>query len=376
MPVTNILSKELTLRLTQISIIRISLFTAISFLISFLAFPMLIKLLVQLNLFDSPGRHKIHENYKPSLGGVAILLGPILSLLIGLPFLEWVALKYFFISLLLMFFIGLRDDILALTPRQKLYSQFLPVILLVVLNQTTLNSAYGLVDLPEVPLPIIWGISIFTLIILTNAYNLIDGLDGLAGTVGVIALAAFGFWFYLAGDTALSLIALTFAGGLIAFLVFNWQPSKIFMGDTGALMIGFLLSYLAVFFINENYRLPQGNGYKFHASIATAICVVIIPVFDTLRVIIVRLRQGQSPFHADRNHLHHQFINLGFSHAKSVLYIGAINILMIVLAWLLRKQNDLLILGIVLALCLAINFGLKWAHQRKLNPDGAKNKIN
>ncbi len=337
---------------------------------------MLIKLLVQLNLFDSPGRHKIHENYKPSLGGVAILLGPIFSLLISLPFMEWVALKYFFISLLLMFFIGLRDDILALTPRQKLYSQFLPVVLLVVLNQTTLNSAYGLVDLPEVPIPIIWTVSIFTLIILTNAYNLIHGLDGLAGTIGIIALATYGFWFYMAGNSALGLIALTFAGGLLAFLVFNWQPSKIFMGDTGALMIGFLLSYLAIVFINENYRLPQGNEYKFQGSIATAICVVIIPIFDTLRVIILRLRQGQSPFHADRNHLHHQFINLGFSHAKSVLHIAAINILMIVLAGLLRKQNDLLILGIVLALCLAINFALKWAHQRKLNNDGAKNKIN
>jgi UDP-N-acetylmuramyl pentapeptide phosphotransferase/UDP-N-acetylglucosamine-1-phosphate transferase len=219
-------------------------------------------------------------------------------------------------------------------------------------------------------------LSIFTLVILTNAYNLIDGLDGLAGTIGAIILTALGIWFYLTGNHAISLVSLSFAGALVAFLFFNWQPSKIFMGDTGALMIGFLISYLTVLFINSNHRLEAENEYKFQSSIATAVCVVIVPVFDTLRVIILRLRHGQSPFQADRNHLHHQFLNLGFSHAKSVLVISAINIIMIVLAWFLRKQNDLLILGVVLALCLAINFGLKWAQQLKLKPDGTKNKIN
>jgi UDP-N-acetylmuramyl pentapeptide phosphotransferase/UDP-N-acetylglucosamine-1-phosphate transferase len=325
---------------------------------------------MDLNLFDSPGRHKIHSNYTPSLGGVAILLGPIISLTLDMSFPDWVRLKYFFISLLLMFFIGLRDDILALTPKQKLYSQFLPVIVLVALNQTTLNSTYGLVDLPEIPQVIIWILSFFTLIILTNAYNLIDGLDGLAGAIGAITLTTLGVWFYLIGNYRICLVSLSFAGALGAFLYYNWQPSKIFMGDTGSLMIGFLISYLTIVFINENYRLPVENDFRFQASVATAICVVIIPVFDTLRVIILRLRQGQSPFHADRNHLHHQFLNLGFSHAQSVLIMAAINILMIVLAWLLRKQNDLLILGVVFALCLTINFALKWAQQTKLNPDG------
>ncbi|MBI3481924.1 MAG: undecaprenyl/decaprenyl-phosphate alpha-N-acetylglucosaminyl 1-phosphate transferase [Bacteroidetes bacterium] len=179
----------------------------------------------------------------------------------------------------------------------------------------------------------------------------------------------------MAGNNTISLISLSFAGALFAFLFFNWEPSKIFMGDTGALMIGLMLSFLAVLFINTNYLLPEGHPYKMHASIASAICIVIIPVFDTFRVILLRLRQGLSPFHADRNHLHHQFIKLGFSHSKAVLAIAGINITMIVLAWLLRKQNDLLILGIVITLCLVVNFILKRA-QQKLNPNGAENKIN
>ncbi|MBS1488119.1 MAG: undecaprenyl/decaprenyl-phosphate alpha-N-acetylglucosaminyl 1-phosphate transferase [Bacteroidetes bacterium] len=328
---------------------------------------MLIKLLTQWKLFDSPGRHKIHDNYKPSLGGVAVLMGFGISLLLGLPLNEWLANRYLFISLLLMFFIGLRDDVLALTPKQKLYSQFLPVILLVALNNTTINSSYGLFELPFVPMPVIWILSIFTLIILTNAYNLIDGLDGLAGTVGIISLTTFGLWFFAIGDASNSLIALTFAGALLAFLFFNWEPSKIFMGDTGALTIGFLLSYFAITFVNKNYHLPEENPYKLHASIASSVCIAIIPVFDTLRVIILRLRQGLSPFHADKNHLHHQFINLGFSHAKSVLFIALINLTMILLAWLLRKQNDLLILSVVIVLCLGINYLLKKAQETRGN---------
>jgi UDP-N-acetylmuramyl pentapeptide phosphotransferase/UDP-N-acetylglucosamine-1-phosphate transferase len=274
-----------------------------------------------------------------------------------------------------MALIGLRDDALALTPIQKLLSQFLPVILIVFFNQTTLNSSYGLFELPYVPLAIIWGLSIFTLVILTNAFNLIDGIDGLAGSIGLIGLVTFGVWFHLAGENTIALISLSFAGALLAFLFFNWEPSKIFMGDTGALMIGLMLSFLAVLFINTNYQLPETHPYKLQSSIASAICVVIIPIFDTLRVIILRLRQGLSPFHADRNHIHHQFIKLGYSHSKAVLFIASINITMIVLAWLLRKQNDLLILGIVITLCLLVNLILKQA-QQKSNSNGTENKIN
>lgn len=337
---------------------------------------MLIKLLTQLKLFDSPGTHKIHSNFTPSLGGVAVMIGAMFALLLGLPMRDWVTNKYFFISLTLMFMIGLRDDILALTPKQKLYSQFLPVFLLVFLNNTTLNSTYGIIDLPSMPPVLVWIISAFTLIILTNAYNLIDGLDGLAGSIGVIILAAFGFWFYYAGNTTISLISFCFGGALFAFLFFNWQPSKIFMGDTGALMIGMLVSYLAILFINTNAQLPQDNPAKLQANIGSAICILIIPIFDTLRVIILRLRKMQSPFKADKNHLHHQFLNLGYSHSQSVLFIASLNLFVIVLGWFLRKQNDLLILGIVAALCLLVNYVLRIAQQRMTKQHGSKSKIN
>jgi len=298
------------------------------------------------------------------MGGVAILVGATLALLMALPLQQWITMKYFFISVALMFLIGLRDDVLALTPRQKLLSQFLPVFVLVFLDNVTLLSFYDMNEGNSFPVILTYIISLFTVIIISNAYNLIDGIDGLAGTLGFIVLFFFGVWFYVAEQPFLSLIALCFAGSLFAFLLFNWQPSSIFMGDTGALTVGLILSFFAVRFINSNFLLPEGHLAKFHASISTAVCILIIPVFDTLRVIIIRLRKMQSPFHADRNHIHHQLLSLGYSHSDAVKWIAGINLFFIALAFLMKSQSDLFILPVVVLVCLLINFVLKRRQKR------------
>lgn len=339
------------------------LYAATSFTIALLFLPVLIKLLTQWKLFDSEGKHKIHQGFTPSMGGVPILMGVIFSLLIGLPLVEWIKLKFFFIALALMFITGLRDDVLTLTPRDKLLSQILPVIIMVIFGDVVLTSFYGIFPSLMFPKVVGWAVSIFSIIIFTNAYNLIDGLDGLAGTVGIIVLFCLGAWFYTTDNYALSLISFVFAGSILGFLFFNWQPSKVFMGDTGALTIGFLLSFLAIQFVNQNYSLPANHVARFQSSVGTVIYVLIIPVFDTVRIIILRLRRLQSPFHADRNHLHHQFINLGFSHAQSVLMIGGINMFFVFLAWILRSNTDLLILPLAIGICLIINQVLKAAQR-------------
>lgn len=332
---------------------------------------MLIKLLSTWKIFDAPGKHKIHQHYVPSLGGVCILLGAAFAQLIGLPVAEWLALKYFYLSIAMMFITGLRDDILTLTPRQKLIGQLLPVIILVVFDEIALSSFYGMAFEGFVFNPYVaWCITIFTIVILTNAYNLIDGLDGLAGMVGLISLLCFGTWFYVANDFTSSLICFSFSGALIAFLYFNWEPSRIFMGDTGALVVGLLLSFMTIKFINANYALPEGNPVKFTSSVGTAIMVMIIPVFDTLRVIILRLRSGLSPFHADRNHLHHQFLKLGFSHSKSVIMITGIHLFFVALAIALKNTPDTVILPVAIAVCIAVNMALKTAQKRHARNGG------
>ncbi len=308
------------------------------------------------------------------MGGICIILGVIFTLLISFNLQEWIGQKYFFVAMAIMFITGLRDDILALDPVRKLIGQVLPIVILVVFGNVYLTSFYGTLDAVIFPTWLGWLITIFTIIILTNAYNLIDGLDGLAGTIGLIVLLFYGCWFFLAGYPYFSILAFAFCGSILAFLIFNWQPSKIFMGDTGALAIGLLLSYLSIHFININYNLLENHPARFEASIGTAVCVLIIPIFDTLRVIILRLRRFESPFHADRNHLHHQFLNLGFTHSKATLFLGGLNICFVILAWILRNNSDKLILPVAIAICLVINQILKVA-QRKYGDDRGKSSI-
>lgn len=334
-------------------------FAAISFLISFLLFPVVIKVLKTLNWYDLPGTHKIHKATTPSMGGIPVLVGTLLALLMSLPLQYWLSMKYFFISVVLMFLIGVRDDVLALSPRQKLVSQFLPIFVLVFLGDARLVSFYEITGAVPWPPFVAYAISLFTVVIICNAYNLIDGIDGLAGTIGALALTFFGIWFYGAGNPFLSLIAFCFTGSLIAFLIFNWQPSSIFMGDTGALTIGLVLSYYAIAFINANAALPAGHLAKFQASISTALCVLIIPLFDTLQVILFRLSHWQSPFHADHNHIHHRFLQTGKTHAGAVRWIAAINVFFIGLALLLRDQPDVILFPFVAVLGLLLNFGLR-----------------
>lgn len=298
------------------------------------------------------------------MGGIPILMATALSLLMSLPLQQWLAMKFFFISVVLMFLIGLRDDVLALTPRQKLFSQFLPVFVIVFLENARVMSFYDINQGSEFPLGVTYGISLLTVIIISNGYNLIDGIDGLAGTVGVLALTFFGAWYFLADQPFLCLIAFCFAAALLAFLLFNWQPSSIFMGDTGALTIGLILSFFSIRFINDNYALPLGHPARFEASITTAFCILVVPLFDTLRVIIVRLSHFQSPFHADQNHIHHRFLRLGMSHSKAVVWIGSLNLAFILLAILMRNQPDRILFPILVVTCLLITFAL-WRIQKK-----------
>ncbi|MEQ8928196.1 MAG: MraY family glycosyltransferase, partial [Fulvivirga sp.] len=187
-----------------------------------------------------------------------------------------------------------------------------------------------------------------------NSFNLIDGIDGLSGTLGFIIISSFGVWFYLTGNMSLSFISFAFLGGIMAFLVYNWYPSKIFMGDTGALMIGFLIGCLAIYFININFNLDPSSPLRFSATIGTAICILIVPLTDTLRIFILRILSAKSPLHADNNHIHHALLMLDLNHAQSTLVLGVVNLLFIGLAILGKEWSEFQLLSssILLALLL------------------------
>ena len=200
--------------------------------------------------------------------------------------------------------------------------------------------------------------------LIINALNLIDGIDGLAASIGIIASVFFGIWFYLSGDYGYTIMAAALLGALLVFLGYNISdgPKKIFMGDTGSLVIGFTL---AVFAIRFNEIDAAGKSfYDLQSTPSVSIAVLIVPLFDTLRVIILRFRNHQSFFVADNRHIHHMMLRAGFSHRQATLYISIFNILMIALA-LLLDGIGILWLGLVLLVICGIATMVLFAAVRK-----------
>lgn len=329
-----------------------------SFVIAFLTIPVIIKYSLQKNLVDIPGRRKIHKKVTPSMGGIAIFLGFFVATLVWIEILSWKEIKFIIASLFVIFFIGVRDDLVPLRAIVKLMGQILVALMIIILLDLRFKSFYGLFGITELPLTISYIITIFTIIVITNSFNLIDGLDGLAGSIAVVSLLAFGIWFYFVGDQIYSILSFAMMGGILAFLIFNWDPSEIFMGDTGALVIGMLLSILTIHFIEFNHNLPDSDPYKFTSSIGTAACFIIIPLIDTCRIVILRLSKKQSPFSPDKSHIHHAIMRLGKTHAQTTVILVCIHLFFISVALLGKKLDDVYILTGLILLSIILSFSL------------------
>jgi len=319
-----------------------------SFLVAFLILPLIIKYSYQKNLMDTPGGRKIHKKVTPSLGGIAIFTGFIIASFIWLDFDQWQNIRYVMASMLIVFLIGVRDDLVPFRALHKLFGQIIAVVILM-FSTIHIQSLFGFMGINQIPLIVGYLITGFTIIVITNAFNLIDGLDGLAGSVGLISLLVFGAWFYWVEDYIFSLFSFAMAGGILSFLIYNWEPSEIFMGDTGAMVIGMLLAVLVIRFMNLNDSLAVNHPAKFSASIATASSFIIIPLCDTLRIIILRLSKGKSPFTPDKSHIHHAIMRLGITHAKTATILSAVNLVFIALAFAFKDYSDnYMILGVII----------------------------
>jgi UDP-N-acetylmuramyl pentapeptide phosphotransferase/UDP-N-acetylglucosamine-1-phosphate transferase len=329
-----------------------------SFILTFLLTPLVIGFFKKKNIMDKPGGRKIHTGDTPSMGGIAIFLGMVIALLIWMPLPGLQRFKFFYGAMGIMFIVGLRDDLVPVRPTVKLAAQLLSSCMVIFLMDIKLNSLYGIFTIEELPNLISFFLSLFTLIVITNSYNLIDGLDGLASSIGIIAFFFFGIYFFLVGQTYYSMVCFAFIGALIAFLNFNWEPSRIFMGDTGALLIGFALAVVSIKFIDYNHYLPEETPFKLTSSVAVAISVIIIPLFDTLRVFISRAMKKKSPFSPDKTHLHHILMRLGFSHSGTTLIMIATNIAIICVALALDFLGDNILVPLIIGLCILLSLML------------------
>ena len=335
-------------------LINITFACITAFIITFLAIPSIIRVSVIKNLFDEPGERKAHKSSIPTLGGLAIFAGVVFSYTFWSTGLENTPTQYIISAIIVMFFIGIKDDIVELTANKKLYGQLFAAVIIVLFADIRITGLYGIFGIYQIPYWFSVMLSIFTILVIINAYNLIDGIDGLAGGIGAIAAFTFGLWFYNYNQLALCILAFALFSSLLAFLVYNFSPANIFMGDTGSLVVGLILSVLTIYFVEMSFdALPY--AFPFRSSPAMAIAILIIPLMDTLRIFIVRLRNGRSPFQADRNHIHHQLLDLGLSHREAALTLYLVNIGFILTALSLRNISSLVLLYMLIIMAVVVS---------------------
>jgi UDP-GlcNAc:undecaprenyl-phosphate/decaprenyl-phosphate GlcNAc-1-phosphate transferase len=307
---------------------------------SITAIPVIIKISQLKNLMADPGERSSHVKKTPTLGGVAIFASTLISYFLWENPDEGQLIHLSISAIVILFFLGVKDDILVLSPKKKMFVQIAAAVLVVVLADLRIENFFGIFGINEIPYILSLPLTVFVFIALINAINLIDGIDGLAGGIGMIAGGMFGLWFYLNGYFALACLASSMSGSLIGFLKFNYsKTSKIFMGDTGSLIVGFLLSMFALKYIQLNIEYRFNPNASFSAPIL-AIVVLIVPIFDTLRVFIIRLKDKKSPFVGDRNHLHHILIDSGLSHFQASVILWTFTLISTILFITISKDTD------------------------------------
>lgn len=313
---------------------------------------------------DTPGDRTSHTVSTPSLGGIAIFAGTLFSILLWTPFEYFGDLQYILCAFIIIFLIGVKDDIDPISPKKKLLGELFAAGILVFKANVKLTSLYGIFGITEIPYVLSVILSVFVIIVIINAFNLIDGINGLSGSIGTLISVVLGIWFVKVGSIELAMIAFSLAGSLVAFLKYNITPAKIFMGDTGSLLLGLVCSILTIKFI-ELHNVLEDRTYAFDSAPTMAIAILILPLFDTLRVFSLRIMKGKSPFYPDRNHIHHMLIDTGLSHTKASAVLIAVNIVFIMLAFFLQDFGNLSLLIILIVLAILLSSILFKIKERK-----------
>lgn len=306
---------------------------ALSILLAGIVIPQILLIAFRRRLFDQPDARKIHTSAVPRLGGLAFMpvVFFVISLLLGIgvmyrPQLLWPLLHehtaefcFGFCALLMIYMVGMADDLVGVKYRAKFVAQILCSIM-VIAGGVWLDNMHGLLGFHEIPEWAGWPLTIFSMVFIINAINLIDGIDGLASGLMSVTLMIYAVLFFEMGHYIYSAISMATLGVLIPFFYYNVfgnpnKQKKIFMGDTGALTIGMLVSILGLSMIQCEYDASGANMF------VVAFSPLIVPCFDVVRVYLKRIHEGHNPFMPDKSHIHHLLLALGWSQRRSLCVI-------------------------------------------------------
>ncbi|MDW5287861.1 MraY family glycosyltransferase [Formosa sp. PL04] len=289
---------------------------------AFLAFPTIIFIAHAKQLVDVPDKRSVHSKTVPTLGGIGIFFAVAIVLTLSGAFLDAKLLMPVVGALIILFFLGVKDDILILSPKKKMLGQIIASLMVILITDVRITTFSGILGVESIPYFVSVGFTLFVFILIINAYNLIDGLDGLAGSVGLLVSLFYGFLFFKMQDMSLTVVSLALVGSLIPFLYFNFSKvRKIFMGDTGSMVVGFLLAFQSIAFININQLNPVA---QFHLNAPIIVLAILFfPLLDTFRIFYVRVViYKKHPFSPDKNHIHHHMLQLGLKHWQVTLVIS------------------------------------------------------
>lgn len=336
-----------------------------SLAITVLAIPSIVKVARSKGLYGDSRNGGRKEGKVPTLGGLAVFAGIIIpfSMMAGPEDLP--QLPHIIAGALVLFFIGVKDDILVTAPWWKLAGQVMVAFAVSAIGGLRIPVE---AILPGVDLEGEWIGILFTMlamVTLINSYNLVDGIDGLAAGTGLIATMMFGLVFIRAGMQEWTLVAAVMAGSLAGFARYNVfsGKNKIYMGDTGSLIAGFFISLMAVRFLS--LETEPSNGWQSEVPLSFVIAVMVVPVFDIFRIVFLRISQGRSPFRPDRQHIHYRLVDLGLSHLQATGTLLAYTLLMLSVCFFLRQLGDLLCVIVLFALASLSSLALRLLQSKK-----------
>jgi UDP-N-acetylmuramyl pentapeptide phosphotransferase/UDP-N-acetylglucosamine-1-phosphate transferase len=353
----------------------------IAAIFNFYAIPVIIRIAKAKKLYDSPDARKNHVSHVPTLGGLGIFAaittvsltfintcgmngGGVVNSLTSLP--------PIIAGFTIIFFIGMKDDMLNISAYKKLSAEFVAMFILVVIGNVRLGSMQGMFSIGELSYPVSLGLSIFAGIVIINAFNLIDGVDGLAASVAMLASFVLGSYFVATREWEYAVLAFTILGAMIPFFLYNafGHNNKIFMGDTGSLILGFMMTVL-IFRFNEMNSMRIFSPH-FSSGPAFSFAVIILPMFDTLRVFIIRIYRGGSPFKADHRHIHHILLDLGFTHLQTTAILILVNMAVIAFAYFFDFLGNSMLVYIMLSCATILSFFAIWFRRRKFTSQPKK----
>jgi len=336
-----------------------------SVLITLLVIPSILHVARTRHLYDDVGHfRKQHDHGIPRLGGVAIFVSFTITLLLFSLIDNSIPISYILTASIILFIMGVKDDLSGVNPSTKFVVQFIVATILVVLGDVRFTSMYGIFGVHDVSYAFSCIISILFIILLINAFNLIDGIDGLAATTCIVANSAFSVLFIYIKHYELAAVSLTLVGAVCGFLRYNLTPAKIFMGDAGSLLIGLISAIMAIKFIELNTFTAVSTPAIISAP-ALTFAILMGPIFDTLRVFTLRIIYRKSPFLADRNHIHHRILRLGYTHLQTTFILTGINVLIIFMVLTFADWGNFALIVFILTLSMLFNWGITFCLRSK-----------